>query len=151
VDWIQMAPDRDKWRALMKTVMNIRVPWDATNFLTSWMTVKFSKDSALRSYYKYPSKTRNLGLFSCNKTPTVRKIRRLVLKKVKPNIRMVLRFITYPLPPLKTPNGHNTSNLGLTSSNVNWGVFFVRHGFRSLTPIILKYTVGVSVKFYIKQ
>jgi hypothetical protein len=26
VDWIDMALDRDQWRALVKTVLNIRVP-----------------------------------------------------------------------------------------------------------------------------
>jgi hypothetical protein len=26
VDWINMAQDRDRWRALVYTVMNLRVP-----------------------------------------------------------------------------------------------------------------------------
>jgi hypothetical protein len=26
MDWIDLAKDRDQWRALMNTVMNIRVP-----------------------------------------------------------------------------------------------------------------------------
>ena len=26
VDWIELAPDRERWRTLVTTVMNLRVP-----------------------------------------------------------------------------------------------------------------------------
>ena len=35
LDWIDMAEGRDGWRALVNVVMNVRVPLNAGNFLTS--------------------------------------------------------------------------------------------------------------------
>jgi len=33
VDWMNMAEDRDQWRTVVNTVMNLRVPEEAENFL----------------------------------------------------------------------------------------------------------------------
>ena len=35
MDWIDPAEDRDKWCALVNVVMNLRIPYNAGNFLTS--------------------------------------------------------------------------------------------------------------------
>jgi hypothetical protein len=35
MEWIDMAQDRDRWRALVSVVMNLRVPKKGGNFLTS--------------------------------------------------------------------------------------------------------------------
>jgi len=41
--WIGPAQDRDRWRTLVSTVMNLRVPWNTGNFLTSCKSVSFSR------------------------------------------------------------------------------------------------------------
>jgi len=38
-DWMELARDKDRWRALVSTVMNLRVPKNAGNFLTSCRTI----------------------------------------------------------------------------------------------------------------
>ena len=35
MDWIDVAQNRDRWRALEKSVINFRVTYNAGNFLTS--------------------------------------------------------------------------------------------------------------------
>jgi hypothetical protein len=35
MDWIELAQDRDRWWALVNVVMNLQVPQNAENTLTS--------------------------------------------------------------------------------------------------------------------
>ena len=43
MDWIGLAHDRDRWRTLVSAVMNLRVPWNAGNFLTCCKPVSVSR------------------------------------------------------------------------------------------------------------
>ena len=53
VDWIGLAQDRDRWRTLVSMVMNLRIPWNAGNFLTSCKPVSFSRRTLHHGVSKY--------------------------------------------------------------------------------------------------
>ena len=46
-DWIGLAQGRDRWRALVSAVRNLRVPQNAGNFLTSCKLASFSRRTLL--------------------------------------------------------------------------------------------------------
>ena len=46
MEWIDLAQDRERWRALVNAEMNLRVPHNVGNFLTSTEPVSFSRLTA---------------------------------------------------------------------------------------------------------
>jgi len=52
MDGIDVAQDRDRWRALVNIVMNLRDPQNAGNFLTSFKPVRFSRRTVLHGLSK---------------------------------------------------------------------------------------------------
>jgi hypothetical protein len=46
-DWIELARNRDRWRALVNTVMNLWVPQNAGKFLSSCTIRGFSRRARL--------------------------------------------------------------------------------------------------------
>ena len=53
MDWIGLAQGRDRWRTLVSAVMNLQVPWNAWNFLTSCKPVSFSRRTLHHGVSKY--------------------------------------------------------------------------------------------------
>jgi hypothetical protein len=48
MDWIDLAEDRDKWRALVNTVMILHVPKNSGKFLNGCTIGSFSRRAQLR-------------------------------------------------------------------------------------------------------
>ena len=53
MDRIGLAQDKDRWRTVVSAVMNLRVPWNAGNFLTSCKPVSCSGRTVHRAVSKY--------------------------------------------------------------------------------------------------
>jgi hypothetical protein len=49
MEWTDLAPGRDQWRALVNTVMNLHVPQNVGNFWNSCTTGGFSRRAKLHA------------------------------------------------------------------------------------------------------
>ena len=47
MEWIELAEDWDRWRALVNALLDLRVLYNAGNFMTSWDPVSFSRRTLL--------------------------------------------------------------------------------------------------------
>jgi hypothetical protein len=53
MDWIDLAQERNQWRTLVNTGLNLRVPCNIGNFLNSCTTVSFLRRAQLRGINLY--------------------------------------------------------------------------------------------------
>ena len=53
MDWIGLAQNRNRWWTLVSAVMNLRVLWNAGNFLTSCKPASFSRRTLHHGVSKY--------------------------------------------------------------------------------------------------
>jgi hypothetical protein len=50
MDWTDLAQDRDRWKALVNTVMNLSVPYNVEKFLRWWATDGSSRRAGFHKF-----------------------------------------------------------------------------------------------------
>ena len=70
MDWIDLARDMDTWRYIVHTVINLLVPQNARNFLTSRYLVSFSRIMIQAVSYLLNHLFRKVGLPCDNFCPS---------------------------------------------------------------------------------
>jgi hypothetical protein len=106
MEWIKLALDREQWRAVAKSVVNLRVPYMVGNFFTGWVTVSFWRTLLHGvSYIAYTQATAlfYVALWSCDKCSLVPSCRNLkdVFKRRKARLEQTMLGIVVCLTPAR--------------------------------------------------
>jgi len=82
--WIGLAQDRDRWRMIVSVLMNLRVPWNAGNFLTRCKRFSFTRRILYHGISKYDGLNIDLVFLkhSCNVERLIEHVRQIVAWKV---------------------------------------------------------------------
>jgi len=95
VEWTDLAPDRGKWQTLVNTMMNLRVPRNAENFLTMWETINLSKGQCC-----------TVSVYNCQ---SVQHTAQMIMLWIKVWVNRTQRITGTELIPLSTATkGHRT-------------------------------------------
>jgi hypothetical protein len=69
MDWIDLDRGRDRWQAIVNGAVNLQVPYNAGNFLTSREQVRFSRMTLLHGVSKYEYYCAFMSLAESNFNP----------------------------------------------------------------------------------